>query len=741
MIKKTLVLSLVLSSMFLWTTNSFCQEIKPSSKEVLQYGKLRYLMDYRRDWSKPANTSTEESTSTTLVHIISPVSGSYDGLPERKTLEKKIAHFSQYAHDLHSKGILVISYLATTRINGYPEKRDRFFDFYDNRWDQYKEYFGPRPVDPVEWARLDSRGKACIYYPVDFADGMVQNAVCYNHPAVDQYVQGAIKLQVEMGSDGIIIEDSPLFCFCSLCNANFRTYLKNKYSADELIQIFEVNDISEVDPGNFMEERLFNTDNPLVVEWKRFRALDYTEHLKELRAYGDSLKPGFILVDNACLWEGDPYRAYNYAVGPIEEWAKVGNSPVFIEAQFDAYSYGGQDLKITNSPVLKYAAGASRGLPPVYLSYLGDPTSETHNPMSALIPLLKLSIAESNANQASYVTLPVWEGYSIKSEKAKAAEEIIRGASEYNSFLAKNEDLFIGSKPYTNVALLISVEQAYAGYKTYAMAVSRMLLDEHIPHVMLVDDDVKPEVLEKYDLVILPEIPMMSDKKLSIIERYVKEGGGLLVMGPSAKYDEIGRLRKKLGISRLFKNKEPWGHLDHGIDQTLGVNTILKSEYEKGRVIFIPTDAYISLPMTGREKVVIFEGLSFVTTGKLLSLNQVFGELVQWAAGGTYPVHCLAPYTVECHPLIQTDKSRIVVHLVNYKVDKEGNIIEEKDTKLKVLVPEGAKAMKVKLVSPDTKDKKVLEFEKLNQNGHNFIEFVVPSISIYSLAVIDYVMR
>ncbi|MCK4464691.1 MAG: beta-galactosidase trimerization domain-containing protein [Bacteroidales bacterium] len=741
MIKKTLVLSFVLFSMFLWTTNSFCQEMKPTSEELLQYGKLRYLMDYRRDWSKPTNISTEESTRTTLVHIISPVSGCYDGLPERKILEKKIAHFSQYAHDLHSKGILVISYLATTRINGDPEKRNRFFDFYDNRWDQYKEYFGPRPVDPVQWARLDSQGKECTYYPADYADGMVQDAVCYNHPAVDQYVQGAIKLQVEIGSDGIFIDDSPIFCFCPICNTKFRTYLKNKYNPDELLRIFKVKDITEVDPRKFMEERLFNIQNPLVIEWKRFRPLDYTEHLKELRAYGDSLKPGFILIDNACLWEGDPYRAYNYAVGPIEEWAKVGSSPIFIEAQFDAYSHGGQDLKVTNSPVLKYAAGASRGISPTYLSYLGDPTSETHNPISALNPLLKLSIAESNANQASYVYLPVWEGYGAESEKAKAAEEIVRGVSEYNSFLAKNEHLFLGSKPYTNVAILISVEQTYAGYKTYAMAVSRMLLDEQIPHVMLVDDDVKPEVLEKYDLVILPEVPMMSDDKLNTLERYVKEGGGLLVMGPSAKYDEIGRPRKKLGISRLFKDKEPWGHLDHGIDQTLGVNTILKNEYEKGRVIFIPTDAYISLPMTGREKVVIFEGLSFVTTGKLLSLNQVFGEIVQWAAGGSYPVYCLAPYTVECHPLIQPDKSRIVVHLVNYKVDLEGNIIEEKDTRLKVLLPEGTKAKKVKLVSPDDVTEKVLEMKELNENGQNYVEFIVPSISIYSLAVIEYMVR
>ncbi|MBE9511925.1 MAG: hypothetical protein IMY71_13725, partial [Bacteroidetes bacterium] len=135
------------------------------------------------------------------------------------------------------------------------------------------------------------------------------------------------------------------------------------------------------------------------------------------------------------------------------------------------------------------------------------------------------------------------------------------------------------------------------------------------------------------------------------------------------------------------------------------------------------------------------EGLSSILTGKLFSLNQVFGELVQWAAGESYPVQSFAPYTVECHPLIQTDKSRIVVHLVNYKVDIEGNIIEEKDTRLKVLLPEGTKVKKVKLVSPDDVTEKVLEIKEVNENGQNYVEFVVPSVSIYSLAVIDYLVR
>ena len=740
MIKKVLFVSLVMSSMFLWTTNSFCQEIKPTSEEVLQYGKLRSLLDYYQPFNKSQSISNEISTNTTLVISNNLAATSYLGLPEREELDNQMVNFKQYVRDLHSKGIIVITHLATTRFRGDPEKRSLFFDFYDFRWDQYEDYFGPKPIDPVKWARLDSRGKPCLYIVNDGTYGRVpENPVCFNHPAVKQYIHGSIRLQLELGCDGIFIDDSPVFCYCPICNSKFRTHLKSNYSPDELIQIFDVNDVSEVDPGKFMEERLLSTENPLVTEWKRFRVLDYTEHLKALKAYGESLKPGFILTDNACLWEGDPYRAFNFAVGPIEEWAK-GMSFIFIEAQFDAYSRGGQDLKVTNSPVLKYTAGASHGTPAVYLGYLGDPTSKTNNPLAGLNHLVKLCIAECNANQASYNYIPNWNGYG-EDVRDKTTEEIMKGVSEYNNYLAKNEDLFVGSKPYTNVALLISTEQTYAGYKTYAMAVSRMLLDEQIPHVMIVDDDIKPEVLEKYDLVILPDVPMMSEKKINIFEKYVENGGGLLSLGASSKYDEFGRKRKKLGLSRLFEGMEPWGHMDPSIDQTLGVNAISKNEYGKGRVIFIPSEAYASLPMTGREEVVIFKDLAFVTAAKLVSLNQVFGELVRWAAGGSYPVHCLAPYTVECHPLIQTDKSRIVVHLVNYKVDEKGNIIEEKDTRLKVLLPEGTKAKKVKLVSPDDVTEKVLEIKELNENGQNYVEFVVPSVSIYSLAVIDYIVR
>ena len=740
MIKKTLVLSMVLVCMSIWTTNSFCQDIKQTSKEVLQYGKLRCLLDYYQPFNKSQSISNEISTKTTLVISNNLAAMCYLGLPEKQELDNQMVNLRQYVRDLHDKGVLVISHLATTRFRGDPEKRSLFFDFYDFRWDQYENYFGPKPIDPVEWARLDSRGKPCSYNVNDRSYGRVpESAVCFNHPAVKQYVHGSIKLQLEFGIDGIFLDDSPIFCYCSICNDKFRTHLKNNYCPDELIQVFGVSDVSEVDPGKFMEERLLSTENPLVTEWKRFRVLDYTEHLKAIKAYGESLKPGFILTDNACLWEGDPYRAFNYAVGPIEEWAK-GMSFIFIEAQFDAYSHGGQNLKVTNSPVLKYTAGASHGIPAVYLGYLGDPTSKTNNPLVGLSPLVKLCIAECNANQASYNYIPTWDGYG-EDVRDKTMEEIMKGVSEYNNFLAKNEDLFLGSKPYTNVALLISTEQTYAGHETYAMAVSRMLLDEQIPHVMLVDDDVKPEILEKYDLVILPDVPMMSEKKINIFEKYVENGGGLLSLGASSKYDEFGRMRKKLGLSRLFEGMEPWGHMDPSIDQTLGVNAVSKNGYGKGRVIFIPSEAYASLPMTGREEVVIFKDLAFVTAAKLVSLNQVFGELVQWAAGGTCPVYCIAPYTVECHPLIQPDKSRIVVHLVNYKVDLEGNIIEEKNTGLKVLLPESAKVKNVKFVSPDDITEKVLEIKEVKKDGQNFVEFIVPSVSIYSLAVIEYMVR
>ncbi|GAI48732.1 unnamed protein product, partial [marine sediment metagenome] len=174
---------------------------------------------------------------------------------------------------LREQGIILIYYIAATRINGDEKKRSDFYSFYDNRWKEYEDYFGPKPsADPTEWARVISTGEPAIY---STGNHPRQHGICINNPFVRKYVKGAVHIAVDLGAQGIFFDDSPIFCYCRYCDARFRDHLQKGFSSKELNEIFGINSINEVISANFVIERLIKLETPLFVEWRRFRAINY----------------------------------------------------------------------------------------------------------------------------------------------------------------------------------------------------------------------------------------------------------------------------------------------------------------------------------------------------------------------------------------------------------------------------------------------------------------------------------
>ncbi|NJD01966.1 MAG: hypothetical protein FIA99_05080 [Ruminiclostridium sp.] len=667
---------------------------------------------------------------------------SYIGMPSRREFElTKIALKRSGVMDwAHEHGIAVVSYNAGARFGGWEEDRNLFFEFYDKHWQEYEDYFGPKPAeDPVEWTRRLSSGQKAVYTP---QDTMVREYnCCINNSHICDYVKGTIRISLELGVDGIFFDYSPQFCYCGHCIEKFREHLRTNFPTEKLQEIFGINDPARADPVLFTRQRSLRFENPLYMEWRRFRPQNYLQWLKEMRDYGRSLNKDFFISANACLWEGNPFRQFEFTVGPLEEWSKETDY-LFIEAMFEASPHGHKDLKITNSPVLKYAAAASRGKNVAYDGYLTWGKTP-----AAMIPLTKLAVAECLANRATFMhnwspkqNLPWGEGGKyIIADLTSENEAVLEGLKEYNGFFVENEGLLLGSEPRASVGVLCSLQQAYGKRKSSYMALSRMLSDEQIPHVALIDDDLTSGRLSAFSALILPEVPLMSDAQVEAVIRFVRDGGGLVVLGETAAYDEYGRRRKEFyGLHKLMEDLEPWGHIDIGVDPAVGVNTTGKAEYGLGRVVNIPQDAYVSFPDIGREKVVLFKDMASITTGAMKSINTVFAEIVRWVAKGNLSGACLADSTVEFTIMDQPDQSRTIAHLVNYKVNLDGSVTEEKDIKLEVTVPRGKKPRSVRLVSPDFTERRELGFELIEGNGSPGVRFVVPRLVIYSLAFIEY---
>ncbi len=79
-----------------------------------------------------------------------------------------------------------------------------------------------------------------------------------------------------------------------------------------------------------------------------------------------------------------------------------------------------------------------------------------------------------------------------------------------------------------------------------------VLMENHIPHDFILSDQLSKERLQKYNLVILPNVRWMSDNEIELLKNYVKEGGNLVATYASSLFNEVGKERNDFGLSELF---------------------------------------------------------------------------------------------------------------------------------------------------------------------------------------------
>ncbi|MES2706347.1 MAG: alpha-amylase family protein [Verrucomicrobiota bacterium] len=85
-----------------------------------------------------------------------------------------------------------------------------------------------------------------------------------------------------------------------------------------------------------------------------------------------------------------------------------------------------------------------------------------------------------------------------------------------------------------------------------ALGIYRACLEEHLPLTLLTEMDLKPEILKKHRVLILPNAVCLSDAQCAMIRDYVLEGGGLVASSETSLADELGRPRADFGLKDLF---------------------------------------------------------------------------------------------------------------------------------------------------------------------------------------------
>lgn len=94
-----------------------------------------------------------------------------------------------------------------------------------------------------------------------------------------------------------------------------------------------------------------------------------------------------------------------------------------------------------------------------------------------------------------------------------------------------------------------------ANYFQSFQGAQKAMVYEHIPYGVVLDENATLATLQRFPILMLPNVGILSGKEVALFRRYVEEGGKLLVTGQSGLFDRMGQPLGESGLSELIGAK------------------------------------------------------------------------------------------------------------------------------------------------------------------------------------------
>lgn len=577
----------------------------------------------------------------------------------------------------------------------------------------WQDFFKEIP-QAVDWLARDPEGR-----PVTYLDGAYwfRYYTCINNQGWVGYTRGVIReALVGCQADGIHfdnIETLPRICHCVLCRDKFARYLESSFSEEELAKKLGIRVGQPVLPPREVSSDWaspMDARDPLVREWARFRCNCVTEFLEAAKKLILCLNPNGLLTSNT-----SNLTVVNKLVAHAMDLGRVGRVQDLLFVETDLVyprveHHLGQVRLITNVRTHKWGRSFT-GDKPVVASFHRAPREGCGSAMSGPVSVgqspseIKLLMAEGLAS-GGYGSSPVsHEGQILTTDSASESLEAVKA---YNEFMRDNEDLYVDTASWANVALFISQPSLAWDFRNVSDRISgfeQTLIQSHIPFDTITDDMLETN-LGSYDVLILPGALCLSDRQIEVIQRYVRNGGGLISTGPTSLCTEDLESRGDYGLRGVFGMA--YGERQGGkVDREWKVDC----GYGNGKVIFFP-----GAPDRGTGAVWP------LLPGGWVELSEAVRSLT------ALPVYVQAPPTVYVNLLRQENGTQRSIHLVNYAATRVHGI------GLRIPCADGRRLVTIGLLSPDVEGTKDLSWKE-DDNG---IALVVPCIEVYDVVRLSF---
>ncbi len=294
---------------------------------------------------------------------------------------------------------------------------------------------------------------------------------------------------------------------------------------------------------------------------------------------------------------------------------------------------------------------------------------------------------------------------------------------EINQFLSENEKYYMNTKSMASIALVWSFATAneyqssaeetdftagqdklsnpekgdargsFMGWYD-ALSRSRILFD------VIDDESIESGAFQRYELIILPNISVMSKRQAELIKKYIAQGGKVISTFDTSLYDVDGEKRDQPLLGEIFGIEQAvsirhckYDHIEingdkdlsDGIDQShipassLGMNVIPDGksasimnyrEHQQSRYCELPERTDYPFILNNR----FGKGESLYFTGNIGKFYESYAlpeyrKLIDNAVRSLVdvPLNIKTPYTLESiHTAMRKQDRHIILHLVNY---------------------------------------------------------------------------
>lgn len=123
------------------------------------------------------------------------------------------------------------------------------------------------------------------------------------------------------------------------------------------------------------------------------------------------------------------------------------------------------------------------------------------------------------------------------------------------------ENLFMQHVPVARIGLYYSKSTRLSfrnkteendDFGSFLKGMVTVLAENHIPFDFIADDQLTEKKLEKYRLIILPDVKCLSDYEIKLIKEFTARGGNLLATYETSLYSSDGKMQNDFGLADLF---------------------------------------------------------------------------------------------------------------------------------------------------------------------------------------------